>query len=70
VRVPQSSTNVNFQPIFAAIAKKTSQNGPIINIIQIMRKTLRRSAALSAFSPPLIFIRALAFATTPSHTEA
>lgn len=70
VRVPQSSVNVNFQPIFSAIARKTGQNRPIINIIQIMRKTLRRDAALLIFSPPLICIRALAFATTPSHIEA
>ena len=54
VRVPQSSINVNFQLIFAAIAKKMGQNRPIINIIQIMRKTLRRDAAFLLFDPPLI----------------
>ena len=69
-RMPQSSKKVNFQLIFSAIARKTGQNRPIINIIQIMRKTLRRDAALLIFDPPLICIRALAFATTPSHIEA
>tara|TARA_B100000212_G_scaffold162885_2_gene122548 strand:- start:9785 stop:9991 length:207 start_codon:yes stop_codon:yes gene_type:complete len=67
--MPQSSKKVNFRPDFSAIAKKMGQNEPKINIIRIMRKTRCRDAALSIFSPPLLFVRAPAFATTPSQIE-